>query len=94
MTTLDDLHWVSPFDGMGLDEAEALWGKKEREMGPVESELRRVGVRWWTLGKEAYWMWEGAIVSLELASEEWTLLGEIAADVASEAIEAAEALGL
>ncbi len=66
-----------------------------RLMGECEVELRRVGVRWWRIGFEkAANVFDGAIVSLRLDREDWTHLGDIAADVMSEAIEAAEALGL
>jgi len=61
----------------------------------VASELRRVGLAWWRIeSSEARRVFDGAIISLELVAEDWLSLGDIAPDVMSEAIEAAEALGL
>lgn len=95
MMRFDEPGWVSPFDGMGLDEAAELWGQKERVKGPIEIELRQAGSRWWTIRSEAACnVWEGAILSVQLMDVPSPRLGDIADDVSSEAIEAAEALGL
>ena len=61
----------------------------------VAEELRLVGPQWWRLKTiRARFVWDDAARSLGLFEYEGTTLGHFAIDVSSEAIEAAEALGL
>lgn len=63
--------------------------------GEVETELRVAGIRWWQLGPEAFGVWMGARLSLGLNETNTPAeAGVYQVDVASEAIEAAAALGL
>jgi hypothetical protein len=65
--------------------------------GPVSLELRRVGVRWWLLkSPQALNVWMMARVSLGIVGELGPrgVSGSYGRDIASEAIEAAEALGI
>lgn len=63
-------------------------------MKTVAEELRSVGVEWWRLETiRARMVWDDAAYNLGLI-QRCGRLGHEAADVSSEAIEAAEALGL
>lgn len=66
------------------------------KLGPIGRELRRVGTCWWYICEpEAYELWLGARLSLGLAPVNTPAEGGVyAIDIASEAIEAAEALSL
>lgn len=74
-----------------------------RRLGPVEQQLRACAAHWPSIlalahlegftGSESLRLLEGAAASLGLASAEWPL-GGLMPDIWSEAIEAAEALGL
>jgi hypothetical protein len=86
-----------PFDAVPLDEGdEFLAAAEERSMGPVERDLRAAGVRWWRLVLlESMRVWRGARLSLGLSEIPTVSEGSrYAPDIASEAIEHAEALGL
>ncbi len=64
----------------------------DRELGPIEADLRQAGVRWWTLErKDAFDVWCGATESLGLRRADW---GTDGGDISSEAIEHAEYLGI
>jgi hypothetical protein len=64
--------------------------------GPLEADLRRVGTAWWRLVlDDSLALWVGARVSLGLPEvKPMSELDTFAPDTASEAIEAAAALGL
>jgi hypothetical protein len=63
-----------------------------RRKGRITADLRQAGEQWWLLElPESMGIWREAARNLGLVGEEWkTHLG----DIASEAIEHAEALGL
>lgn len=64
--------------------------------GPVARDLRRAGLDWWKFReRESYRLWLGAVESLGLGDHVARFkMSSVAGDIASEAIEAAEALGL
>lgn len=66
------------------------------ERGPCARDLRRVGPSWWRLDlPEAFELWLGARLSLGLPPVNTPAeAGVYALDISSEAIEAADALGL
>lgn len=65
-------------------------------LGPCALDLRQAGAKWWVLQRrESLDVWLGARLSLGLEIVNTTAEGGVyAVDVSSEAIEAAEALGL
>lgn len=63
-----------------------------RELGPIESDLRKAGIRWWRLEREdSMNVWRAASANLGLKRGDWQ---EHGGDISSEAIEHAEYLGL
>lgn len=83
-----------PFDAVGLDEAEDFL--EPLGQGPVSRDLRQAGEKWWQLMLPASMgIWRAARISLGLPETPTVSEGSrYSADISSEAIEHAEALGL